>query len=101
MLDEGIENKGRGAMKKTEMIHLHMLLAQFKKYCEEKGLDCDFAKYKELSISPFQVNRSMQDHEQAIFVLALALLAAINRKNEAAVKEAMRKPTFLGDAISR
>jgi hypothetical protein len=87
-------------MKKTEMVHLHMLLTRFKKYCEEKGLDCDFAKYKELSISPFQVNRSMQDHEQAIFVLALALLAAINQKNEAVMKEARRKPPLLGNAVS-
>jgi hypothetical protein len=78
-----------GAMKKTEIVHLHMLLAQFKGYCEEKGWDCDFTKYKEMSISPFQVNRSMKEHEQAIFVLALALLAATNKKLDAAMKEAM------------
>jgi hypothetical protein len=75
-------------MKKTEMVHLHMLLAQFKKYCEGKGLDCDFAKYKELSISPFQVHRSLEEHKQAIFVLALALLAATRQKPETALKEA-------------
>jgi len=63
-------------MKKTELVHLHMLLAQFKKYCEEKGLDCKFTNYKELSISPFQVHRSLKEHKQAIFVLALALTAA-------------------------
>jgi hypothetical protein len=78
------------AMKKTEIVHLHMLLAQFKKYCERTGLDCDFTKYKEMSISPFQVNRSMKEHEQAIFVLGseLASMAAINPKNEADKKEA-------------
>jgi len=65
-----------------------MLLAQLKMYCEEKGMDCDFTKYKEMSISPFQIHRSMKEHEQAIFVLSLALLAAINQKNEAALKEA-------------
>ena len=75
-------------MKKKELVHLHMLLAQLKMYCEEKGMDCDFTKYKEMSISPFQIHRSMKEHEQAIFVLSLALLAAINQKNEAALKEA-------------
>jgi hypothetical protein len=75
-------------MKKTEMVHLHMLLAQFKKYSEEKGLDCEFTNYKELSISPFQVHRSMEEHRQAIFALALAFLAATKPKPEAALKEA-------------
>ena len=75
-------------MKKTEMVRLHMLLAQFKKYCEAKGFDCDFTKYKELSISPLQVHRSMEEHRQAIFVLALALLAATRQKPETALKEA-------------
>jgi len=67
-------------MKKTELVHLHMLLAHFMKYCEEKGLDCEFTKYKELSISPIQIQRSMKEHKQAIFVLALALMAATKPK---------------------
>jgi len=56
-------------MKKEELIHLHMLLAQLKRYCEENDLDCDFSEYNELDISPFQVHRSKEDHKQAIFVL--------------------------------
>ena len=65
-------------MKKEELIHLHMLLAQLKKYCVEKGLDCDFSKYNDLGISPFQVHRSKEEHKQAIFVLGteLASMAA-------------------------
>ncbi len=67
-------------MKKEELVHLHMLLAQLKKYCEETGVDCDFKKYKELEISPFQVHRSKEEHKQAIFVLGteLASMAANN-----------------------
>jgi hypothetical protein len=67
-------------MKKEELVHLHMLLAQMKKYCEEQGLDCDFNKYRDLSISPFQVHRSKDEHKQAIFVLGseLASMAAKN-----------------------
>lgn len=67
-------------MKKEELVHLHMLLAQLKKYCEETGMDCDFKKYKELEISPFQVHRSKEEHKQAIFLLGteLASMAANN-----------------------
>jgi hypothetical protein len=70
-----------GAMKKEEIIHLHMLLAQLKRYCEEKGMDCDFTEYKEMSISPLRIQRSKDEHKQAIFVLGteLASMATKNR----------------------
>ena len=68
-------------MKKEELVHLHMLLAQLKKYCEETGVDCDFKKYKELEISPFQVHRSKDDHKQAIFVLGTELASMAVRNN--------------------
>ncbi|NOR79093.1 MAG: metal-binding protein [Methanophagales archaeon] len=65
-------------MKKEELVHLHMLLAQIKRYCEENNLGCDFTEYNELDISPFQVHRSKEDHKQAIFILVsrLASLAS-------------------------
>ena len=46
----------------------------------ENGLDCDFSKYNDLGISPFQVHRSKEEHKQAIFVLGteLASMAAKN-----------------------
>ena len=69
-------------MKKEELIHLHLLLAQFKKYCEEQGLDCDFSKYNELSISPFQIHHTKEDQKRAIFVL-LTELASMTEKNRA------------------
>jgi len=62
-------------MKKEELIHLHMLLVQVKKYCEENGLDCDFTKYNELGISPFQVHRSKEEHKQAVLVLGTELVS--------------------------
>ena len=75
ILKNKIEN-----MEKEELIHLHMLLAQFKKYCEDTGLNCDFSKYNNLNISPLQVHRSKEEHKQAIFLLgtALASMAAMN-----------------------
>lgn len=60
-------------MKKEELVHLHTLLAQLKKYCEESDLGCDFEKYNALNISPSQLHRSKEEHKQAIFVLATEL----------------------------
>ncbi len=70
-------------MKKEELVHLHLLLAQLKKYCEENGLGCNFERYNELGISPFQVHRSKEEHKQAVFVLGteLASLALKNNNN--------------------
>jgi hypothetical protein len=67
-------------MKKEELIHIHMLLAQLKKYCEDNGLNCDFERYRELKISPFQVHRSKEEHKQAIFVLGSELASMTMRK---------------------
>jgi hypothetical protein len=74
-------------MKKTELVHLHMLLTHFMKYCEETGVNCEFTEYKELSISPFQIQRSMKEHKQAIFALAMAFLTATKPKPAAALNE--------------
>ncbi|MEA2074386.1 MAG: UPF0058 family protein [Euryarchaeota archaeon] len=74
-------------MKKEELVHLHMLLAQFKKYCEENGLKGDFSKYNELGISPFQVHRSKEEHKQAIFVLMTELASLAVRDNRTETKK--------------
>jgi hypothetical protein len=60
-------------MKKAELINLNMLMVQVKNYFEEQGLYCEFVKYKDLEISPFQVHRSKDEHKQAIFVLGREL----------------------------
>jgi hypothetical protein len=39
-------------MKKEELVHLQMLLAQLKMYCEENDLDCDFSEYDTFGIPP-------------------------------------------------
>lgn len=67
-------------MKKEELIHLHMLLAQVKNHFEEQGLD-DFTKYKDLGISPFQVHRGKDEHMQAIFVLGTELASMTAKGN--------------------
>ena len=68
-------------MKKEELVHLHLLLAQLKRYCELEGVNCDFARYNELEITPFQVHRSKDDHKQAVFVLGNELVSLAARNN--------------------
>ena len=68
-------------MKKEELVHLHMLLAQLKKYCEESDFDCDFSEYEELGITPFQVHRSKEEHKQAIFVLVTELASMASKQH--------------------
>jgi len=68
-------------MRKEELVHLHLLLAQLKNYCEEHGLDCDFKRYKELGVTPFQVHRSKDEHKQAIFVLGTEFASMATRSN--------------------
>lgn len=77
-------------MKKEELVHLHMLLAQFKKYCKENGVNADFSKYKELGISPFQVHRSKEEHKQAIFVLLTELASMAARDNLIETKKRLK-----------
>lgn len=77
-------------MKKEELVHLHMLLAQFKKYCEENCLNADFSKYNELGISPFQVHRSKEEHKQAIFVLLTELASLTARDNLIKTKKRLK-----------
>jgi hypothetical protein len=72
-------------MKKEEVVHLHMLLAQVMKFCEQQGMDCDFSKYHELNISPLQVHRSKDEHKQAVFVLCTEL-ASMAAKHSAIYK---------------
>jgi hypothetical protein len=68
-------NNSLGIMKKEELVYLHMLLAQLKKYCEENCVNYDFKKYNDLGISPVQVYRKKEEHKQAIFVLASELVS--------------------------
>jgi hypothetical protein len=58
-----------------------MLLAQMKTFCEQHGLDCDFSKYRELNISPFQVHRSKDKHMQAVFVLGTEFASMATKHN--------------------
>lgn len=53
---------------KEELIQLHTLMVQMKKFFEEKGQG-EFSQYQSLKISPIHVHRSKAEHKHAIFVL--------------------------------
>jgi hypothetical protein len=83
-------------MKKDELLQLHMILAQVMKFCDQHGLDCDFTKYQELDISPFQVHRSKDEHKQAVFVLGTELASmATNHITRSTNNRAIASPIFL------
>ncbi len=77
-------------MKKEELVYLHMLLAQFKKYCEENGINGNFSRYNALNITPFQVHRSKEDHKQAIFVLGAELASIVAQDHFPRRNQALR-----------
>ncbi len=53
---------------KEELIQLHTLMVQMKKFFEENGAG-EFSQYQNLGISPIHVHRSKAEHKHAIFVL--------------------------------
>ena len=85
-------------MHKEELIQLHTLMAQMKKYFEINGSKNNFNTYKDLGISPVHVHRSKAEHKHAIFVLGEEIASIISdddysgsgrtsvRMNELAVK---------------
>jgi hypothetical protein len=86
-------------MRKEELLHIHMLLAQFKKYCEEDGLISDLRKYDALRISPFEVHRSKEEHKRAIFILCTELVAALNASTTPLVLELNPRPRKLRSVV--
>ncbi|MCS3923924.1 UPF0058 family protein [Methanosalsum natronophilum] len=64
-------------MHKDELIQLHTLMAQIKRYFESQGIEHEFEEYQSLSISPMHIHRSKAEHKHAIFVLGNHLASII------------------------
>lgn len=62
-------------MHKDELLQLHSLLCQMKKYFEDAGLPLvgEFAEYERLQVSPQHIHKSKTDHKQAVFLLGKGL----------------------------
>lgn len=65
-------------MHKEELIHLHTLLVQVKRFFENTGYCDNFQGYRSLHISPVHIHRSKADHKKAIFVLGNELVSVIS-----------------------
>jgi len=59
--------------RKQEMIHSHGLLAEIRKYFEQKGYELDLEEYEDLDMRPTSIHKSKTDHKEAVFALTEAL----------------------------
>ena len=65
-------------MHKEELIQLHTLMAQMKKFFEGSNNSASFGIYENLGISPVHVHRSKAEHKHAIFILGKELASSIS-----------------------
>lgn len=69
---------------KEELVHLHLLLFHVKKTFEHYGLDNEyFHEYERLNISPVQIFRQKNEHQEAIFKLCMGIMKAMGKEREA------------------
>src|SRR5687768_793391 len=70
-------------MHKDELLQLHSLLCQMKRYFEEYGLNLngEFRAYDGLNCSPQHIHKSKTDHKRAVFYLGKGLSEVIMQGN--------------------
>ena len=70
-------------MHKDELLQLHSLLCQMKRYFEDSGLPLvgEFKEYDGLSVSPQHIHKSKTDHKRAVFYLGKGLAEVIMQGN--------------------
>lgn len=62
-------------MHKDELLQLHSLLCQVKRYFEDANvpLTNEFGEYDNLNVSPQHIHKSKTDHKRAVFLLSKGL----------------------------
>ncbi|WEL21169.1 UPF0058 family protein [Halorhabdus sp. BNX81] len=61
-------------MRKQELVHLHGLLAEVRRYCEQDGhRQIDLSKYESLDTDEASIHQGRDQHRSAVFALAEAL----------------------------
>jgi hypothetical protein len=70
-------------MHKDELLQLHSLLCQMKRYFEDSGLPVngEFSEYDGLNCSPQHIHKSKTDHKRAVFYLGKGLAEVIMQGN--------------------
>lgn len=70
-----------GQFGKEELVHLHLLLFHVKKTFECYGIDNEyFREYDNLKISPVQIFRQKNEHQEAIFKLCMGIMKAMGKE---------------------
>ncbi|AAB91260.1 UPF0058 family protein [Archaeoglobus fulgidus] len=73
-----------GQFGKEELVHLHLLLFHVKKTFECYGIENEyFNEYDRLNISPVQIFRQKNEHQEAIFKLCMGIMKAMGKEREA------------------
>ena len=76
-------------MQKEELLHLHMLLIQVKKYYESiDNEEIATGKYDKLNISPVHIHKNKICHKEAILTLGEELVGYIQHNHVPAVEYA-------------
>jgi len=62
-------------MHKDELLQLHSLLCQVKRFFEDANLPLttEFGEYENLNVSPQHIHKSKTDHKKAVFLLGKGL----------------------------
>lgn len=70
-------------MHKDELLQLHSLLCQVKRYFEDSGLPLngEFKEYHTLSVSPQHIHKSKTEHKRAVFLLGKGLSEVVMQGN--------------------
>jgi len=70
-------------MHKDELLQLHSLLCQMKRFFEESGVNLEgpFREYDDLSVSPQHIHKSKTDHKRAVFLLGKGLSEVVMTDN--------------------
>ena len=66
-------------MQKEELLHLHMLIVQVKKYYESvSGENVQTAEYDALQISPIHIHKNKNLHRVALLALGNEIVSEMN-----------------------
>lgn len=70
-------------MHKDELLQLHSLLCQMKRYFDDAGLPLvgEFKEYESLQVSPQHIHKSKTDHKRAVFLLGKGLSEVVMQGN--------------------
>jgi len=71
-------------MQKDELIQLHAFLLQLKTHLEdlmENNGGAEFAFYRELDVTPYQVYKSKREHKLAVFSLSKGIATLLSNNN--------------------